>query len=161
MRGLRGLARAWWACHDVQTCGWQAVRSTRRCCDRGWGSGLLEEELLAGESVVFWTDEPLCLPRRRLMVIPRWTLISADVIRRGLGGEMNAGFGWLARAERHLLFLDGDWGGFPVGKGLWRIEGGESGPLCISWLQKEMRDKRGGGSRGGICAWGTYDMKFH
>ena len=84
---------------------------------------MLEEELLAGESVVFWTDEPLCLPRRRLMVIPRWTLISADVIRRGLGGEMDAGFGWLARAERHLLFLDGDWGGFPVGKGLWRIEG--------------------------------------
>ena len=26
------------------------------------------------------------------MVIPRWTLISADVIRRGLGGRMNAGF---------------------------------------------------------------------
>ena len=26
---------------------------------------MLEEELLAGESVVFWTDERLCLPRRR------------------------------------------------------------------------------------------------
>ena len=27
---------------------------------------MLEEELLAGESVVFWTDEPLCLPAQAL-----------------------------------------------------------------------------------------------